>query len=267
MNDYSTNFRMHSVADPEQGGGRILPTANQTVTSSTSSEAEASSITEDFRRLMAVMLIGMMMPTMQSSNGLLGGDMSGMTGMTGMPGMSMGAGFSMNALMAPIMLSLIDKLLGPETQQPASGLTAEYVSTAYQNQPVESPSANPQSEPFGMPAPGRLTQGSRPGHIALDFGMPVGTKIKATMDGKVVYAGWNNEGYGNLVIVENGPYRTYFAHLSEIPVSVGEKVNAGQLVGISGNTGNSTGPHLHYEVRKNGAHIDPSKFTLGKPLV
>jgi murein DD-endopeptidase MepM/ murein hydrolase activator NlpD len=82
------------------------------------------------------------------------------------------------------------------------------------------------------------------------------------MDGKVVYAGWNDDGYGNLVIVENGPYRTYFAHLSKIPVDLGQQVRAGSVIGLSGNTGNSTGPHLHYEVRKNGQHINPASFTL-----
>ena len=82
------------------------------------------------------------------------------------------------------------------------------------------------------------------------------------LDGRVVYAGWNDQGYGNLVIIENGPYRVYFAHLSKIPVKVGEKVTAGTIIGYSGNTGNSTGPHLHYEVRKNGYAIDPTSFTL-----
>ena len=76
----------------------------------------------------------------------------------------------------------------------------------------------------------------------------------------MVYAGWNNQGYGNLVIVENGPYKTYYAHLSEIPVQVGQTVQAGQVIAYSGNTGNSTGPHLHYEVRVNGQRVDPSPY-------
>jgi murein DD-endopeptidase MepM/ murein hydrolase activator NlpD len=83
------------------------------------------------------------------------------------------------------------------------------------------------------------------------------------MDGKVVHAGWNNQGYGNLVIVENGAYRTYYAHLSSIPVSVGDTVRAGTTIGLSGNTGNSTGPHLHYEIRKNNVPVDPTSTTLG----
>jgi murein DD-endopeptidase MepM/ murein hydrolase activator NlpD len=113
------------------------------------------------------------------------------------------------------------------------------------------------SIPQGNPVNGVLTQTSHEGHVALDFGVPVGSNVKTTMDGKVTYAGWNNEGYGNLVIVDNGTYKTYYAHLSSIPVKVGQIVNKGEIVGISGNSGNSTGPHLHYEIRKNGVAINP----------
>jgi murein DD-endopeptidase MepM/ murein hydrolase activator NlpD len=83
------------------------------------------------------------------------------------------------------------------------------------------------------------------------------------MNGKVISAGWNNQGYGNLVIVENGSYRTYYAHLSSIPVSAGDVVTAGTTIGLSGNTGNSTGPHLHYEIRKDNVPINPTAVTLG----
>ena len=83
------------------------------------------------------------------------------------------------------------------------------------------------------------------------------------MDGNVIYAGWNDQGYGNLVIVQNGEYKTYYAHLSSIPVSVGDSVKARTTIGLSGNTGNSTGPHLHYEIRRNNVPIDPTTATLG----
>jgi murein DD-endopeptidase MepM/ murein hydrolase activator NlpD len=155
-------------------------------------------------------------------------------------------------LLAPLMLSLLEKLFSQDIQ-----------TTDVQDQKEEVTTSKPVNSPQGKPVKGGvLTQGSHPGHVALDLGVPVGTPVKATMDGKVVYAGWNNEGYGNLVIVENGPYRTYFAHLSDFAVKVGDKVTAGQKVALSGNTGNSTGPHLHYEVRKNGNQIDPTSFTL-----
>lgn len=119
--------------------------------------------------------------------------------------------------------------------------------------------------PSGRPVGGVLTQDFHPGHNGLDFGIPVGTPVKATMDGRVTYAGWNDQGYGNLVIVENGSHRTYYAHLSSIPVSVGDVVSSGATIGLSGNTGNSTGPHLHYEIRSNGTPIDPTAATLGLP--
>jgi len=112
-------------------------------------------------------------------------------------------------------------------------------------------------KPDGNPVNAQLTQGSHDGHVALDYGVPVGTNVHSTMSGKVTYAGWNNEGYGNLVIVENGDYKTYYAHLSEIPVKVGQVIKDGDVIGISGNTGNSTGPHLHYEIRKNNVAINP----------
>jgi len=157
--------------------------------------------------------------------------------------------FGMSNLMAPLMLSLFEQLLADQVE------TVEFPKS-----PVAS--SQPVDAPRGLPVKGRLTQGSHSGHIALDFGVPVGTPVKATLDGEVVYAGWNDQGYGNLVIIENGPYRVYFAHLSKIPVKIGDKVTAGMIIGYSGNTGNSTGPHLHYEVRKNGQAIDPTKFTL-----
>lgn len=138
-------------------------------------------------------------------------------------------------LINPIMMLMFQKLFGIEN-------------------PIQ---LNIDNSPQGSPVNGVLTQTSREGHIALDFGVPVGTSIKSTMDGKVTFAGWNTEGYGNLVIVENGEYQTYYAHLSAIPVTVGQNVSSSEIIGISGNTGNSTGPHLHYEVRKNGVAIDP----------
>jgi murein DD-endopeptidase MepM/ murein hydrolase activator NlpD len=97
----------------------------------------------------------------------------------------------------------------------------------------------------------------------LDFGIAEGTPIKTTMDGQVISAGWSNQGYGNLVIVESGANQTYYAHLSSIPVAIGDKVSAGSVIGLSGNTGRSTGPHLHYEIRKNNIPIDPTSVTLG----
>ena len=179
------------------------------------------------------------------------------------------------AMMLPLMLGLLEQLLQQQLQEQsgtaktgtasASSGAAQAVSASAEAQGVSlagHAAAAVGEPPSGRPLGGVLTNSFHPGHNGLDFGVPVGTDVQATMGGKVIYAGWNNQGYGNLVIVENGPYRTYFAHLSQIPVKMGETVSAGSVVGISGNTGNSTGPHLHYEVRRDQAVIDPTSFTL-----
>lgn len=157
-------------------------------------------------------------------------------------------------LMTPLlMIILLEKLVESQMEQdePVSSAQGE----AVVNQ-------GPKTEPSGRPVGGVLTQNFHPGHNGLDFGIVVGTPVEATMDGKVVHAGWNNQGYGNLVIVDNGTYKTYYAHLSSIPVAVGDSVTAGTTIGLSGNTGNSTGPHLHYEIRQNNVPIDPTSATL-----
>jgi murein DD-endopeptidase MepM/ murein hydrolase activator NlpD len=87
-------------------------------------------------------------------------------------------------------------------------------------------------------------------HYGIDVAAPGGTSIKAAKSGKVVYAGWNNSGYGNLVILDHGDgTRTYYAHLSSITVPYGATVSGGQSIGRVGTTGDSTGNHLHFEVR------------------
>lgn len=173
-------------------------------------------------------------------------------------GMSSGqqANSGISDLMSPLlMIILLEKLVELQMEDDDGSINKSQASAVI-NQ-------NPKTVPSGRPVGGYLTQEFHPGHNGLDFGIVVGTPVEATMDGKVVYAGWNNQGYGNLVIVENGAYKTYYAHLSSIPVSVGDSVNAGATIGLSGNTGNSTGPHLHYEIRKNNVPIDPTSATLG----
>ena len=96
--------------------------------------------------------------------------------------------------------------------------------------------------------------------MGIDIGVPTGTPVKATMNGKVIHAGWNNEGYGNLVVIQNCEYKTYYAHLSKIPVNAGDNVGTGMTIALSGSSGNSTGPHLHYEVRINDRPLNPRNF-------
>ncbi len=97
-------------------------------------------------------------------------------------------------------------------------------------------------------------------HTGVDIANDMGSPIHATADGEVAFAGWEG-GYGKLVIVRHGSgYSTYYGHLSEIKAAVGKTIRRGDVVGLMGATGNTTGPHLHYEVRLYGAAINPSKF-------
>ncbi|MEE1817631.1 M23 family metallopeptidase [Streptomyces sp. NPDC004288] len=105
-------------------------------------------------------------------------------------------------------------------------------------------------------------------HSGQDFAVPVGTPVKAAATGTVVKAGPNGGGdgpaYGNAIVVRhaNGTYSQY-AHLSKIQVHIGQKVGAGQKIALSGNTGNSSGPHLHFEIRTTpnyGSAVNPMAF-------
>lgn len=109
-------------------------------------------------------------------------------------------------------------------------------------------------------------------HSGQDFAVATGTKVFAAHGGKVVKAGGNGAGdgpaYGNAVVIKhaNGVYSQY-AHLSKVNVKVGQVVKTGQRIALSGNTGNSSGPHLHFEIRTTanyGSAIDPVKFLRGK---
>ncbi|MGH8880412.1 MAG: M23 family metallopeptidase [Stackebrandtia sp.] len=98
-------------------------------------------------------------------------------------------------------------------------------------------------------------------HEGLDFGAPHGTVVHAAYPGRVVSAGWNDGGYGNLVIVEHSHgLRTYYAHNSSVSVSPGDAVSTGDQIANVGDTGDSFGPHCHFEVRRNDTPIDPLPF-------
>jgi hypothetical protein len=96
-------------------------------------------------------------------------------------------------------------------------------------------------------------------HEGVDLKQKYGASVRAAADGKVIYAGWA-EGYGNLIILKHTKgYTTYYGHLSRIRVKIGQRVYKGQVIGNVGTTGWVTGPHLHFEVRKNGIPINPKK--------
>ncbi len=158
---------------------------------------------------------------------------------------------SFNAIPADEQLAVGDKLIIP-------GGTKPYVArevTAYQG-PVQTEVTG--AGIFYWPAAGVLTQGYWYGHRAIDIGGSVGAAIVASDGGYVSFAGWTDIGYGYLVVLDhaNG-FQTYYAHLSRIFVSEGETVYAGEVIGAMGSTGNSTGPHLHYEIRYNGYPTNP----------
>lgn len=97
-------------------------------------------------------------------------------------------------------------------------------------------------------------------HAGTDVGVPIGTTVRASRAGQVITAGWLG-GYGNCVIIDHGDgVCTRYGHLSEVTVSVGQYVDQGQQVALSGNTGRSTGPHLHFEIRINGEAVDPLPY-------
>ena len=97
-------------------------------------------------------------------------------------------------------------------------------------------------------------------HAGMDFTAPVGTDVYATGNAKVVFTGWK-QGYGNCVIIDHGyNYQTLYAHLSRSLVRKGQKVKRGDVIALVGNTGKSTGPHLHYEVHYKNKPVDPRNF-------
>ncbi len=94
-------------------------------------------------------------------------------------------------------------------------------------------------------------------HQGIDIAVPTGTSVRASASGTVIHSGWLG-GYGNLVVVDHGNgLATAYAHNSVLLVSVGQGVAQGETVALSGSTGNSTGPHVHFEVRVNGVAVDP----------
>lgn len=96
------------------------------------------------------------------------------------------------------------------------------------------------------------------GHLAIDIAAGQGALLWASDSGAVVYAGWSGGGYGNMVMIDHGDgYQTLYAHMSAITVACGQSIGQGQTIGYSGSTGNSTGAHLHFEVRSNGGFINP----------
>ncbi|NJM76211.1 MAG: M23 family metallopeptidase [Acaryochloridaceae cyanobacterium RU_4_10] len=98
-------------------------------------------------------------------------------------------------------------------------------------------------------------------HSGVDFGVDMGTPIQAADGGKVTFAGWDDRGCGKTTIIQHGGgMTTTYCHQSTINVAVGQAVSKGQMIGKVGSTGDSTGPHLHFGVKKNGQPVDPMSY-------
>jgi murein DD-endopeptidase MepM/ murein hydrolase activator NlpD len=161
---------------------------------------------------------------------------------------------------APGRYSLLFTLSGPSVSTtPGTTPPAQPTTVASSGQaPVTAAQGR-----FQWPSPRREISGwtfhdpRNPGHIGLDIAAAMWDPIVAVADGVVAFAEWGG-GYGNLVIVEHDDgWRSYYAHLSESVVEVGQEVRQGELLGGAGSTGYSTGPHLHFELRYRGRPVDP----------
>lgn len=128
--------------------------------------------------------------------------------------------------------------------------------------------------PKGWPVSGRITSsfgarenplhGGKDFHSGVDISASTGTPIRATADGVVSFSGWSG-GSGNLIVIEHGlGYSTFYAHNRTNLVKVGQQVKRGDIIAYSGATGNATGPHLHYEIWKDGKVVNPMPFLEGR---
>ena len=130
------------------------------------------------------------------------------------------------------------------------------------------------STPRGWPADGHITSsfgrrenpqsGDDEFHSGVDIAAGLGTSVRATADGIVSFSGWSG-GSGNLVVIEHGlKFSTFYGHNKMVSVKVGQKVKRGDIIGYVGSTGNSTGPHVHYEVWREGHPINPVGYLEGR---
>ena len=118
---------------------------------------------------------------------------------------------------------------------------------------------------FVVPVDGTFTSGfgARWGtvHEGNDYGCPYASPVWASCGGTVTYSGWNNGGYGNMVVIDHGNgLSTRYAHMCQVACSVGQKVNQFDVIGYAGNTGDSFGVHVHFEIMVNEIPIDPFTY-------
>ncbi len=168
--------------------------------------------------------------------------------------------FIMNMLRS-VFLNFLEYLLGYALQGPAYKLPPWPSWDEMEGQPGPGPSPPPGTGKIGSPLSNLYisgyTYGNPPGHRGIDFGLSMGQSVFASHDAVVRAAGWSTVGYGNFVVLESQTWWTRYAHLQQLNVDVGDRVNKGQVIGLGDDTGRSTGPHLHYEVKYRGSFVDP----------
>jgi murein DD-endopeptidase MepM/ murein hydrolase activator NlpD len=153
----------------------------------------------------------------------------------------------------------VDGIAGPSTISALRGRSSSSTPTTVPVGDVRfyRPVQGPIGDRFGAPRAGGRT------HAGIDFTVSQGTRVGAAGVGTTIFAGWNTGGYGNLVVVQHRlGYTTWYAHLSQVTSWVGEQVSGGTRLGYVGSTGFSTGPHLHFEVRRWNTPIDPIPYLL-----
>jgi murein DD-endopeptidase MepM/ murein hydrolase activator NlpD len=160
-----------------------------------------------------------------------------------------------NSLESPYNLSLGQKLIVPGGKKPYMPRVVH----AYSGPIPEGATRGTGS--FGWPVTGVITQKFWDKHKAIDIGVPTGTALVASDSGYVVKTGWSEFGYGKYLVIDHGNgFQTLYAHLSTILVEVGQSVAKGERIGSTGDTGNTTGPHLHFEIRYNGVQRNPFNY-------
>ncbi|MEV5387189.1 peptidoglycan DD-metalloendopeptidase family protein [Streptomyces sp. NPDC052721] len=160
----------------------------------------------------------------------------------------------------------------PATAEPAAPKSTPSAAPEATRQAAPKPASQPASAGYTLPVTGATvgtgyhvagSMWSSGYHTGVDFVVPTGTPLKAVAAGTVVSAGWGGA-YGNQVVIKlNDGHYAQYGHLSQLSVSAGQTVTAGQQIGLSGATGNVTGPHLHFEIRTTpdyGSDIDPVAY-------
>jgi murein DD-endopeptidase MepM/ murein hydrolase activator NlpD len=154
-------------------------------------------------------------------------------------------------------------------EEDVASLQKEQAAIIARLQPSSAPAAGPVQQGSGgmiWPVSGPITSGFcerrsyEACHPGIDIAVPTGTPIRAAASGRVAIAGWVG-GYGNYTCIQHSAsLSSCYGHQSSIHVSVGQQVSQGQVIGLSGSTGNSTGPHVHFEVRINGSVVNPMNY-------